>query len=192
MTAPLKIAITGTHSTGKSTFLDALETRLTGHGLTVGRIGELAVKARDLGFPILAGHTIESTLWIMAEGLRREAEMSLTCDVILVDRPILDPLGYLQAALEVSGRIVAAHRLDQLRAIARAHVGDYGLLLMTVLDPEIPLGEGRDGDLAYRQAVGRHIDALVTAFAPAAQRLSPTNAELLLQRAEALATAGRA
>ena len=40
----------------------------------------------------------------MAECMRQEAEASLTCDVILVDRPVLDALGYLQAALEVTCR----------------------------------------------------------------------------------------
>jgi predicted ATPase len=186
-----KVAVTGTHSTGKSTFLGALNARLTERGRKVGRVCNLAVRARELGFPILDGHTIDSTLWIMAEGLRQEAELSLTCDIILVDRPILDALGYLHAALEMSGRAVDAERFARLHKIAGAHTSDYGLLLMTVPDPAIPLGEGRDTNEAFRQVAARHIAELVAKFTPSAWLLTPASAEALLDQAEALVMGDR-
>ena len=172
---PIKIGIAGTHSTGKSTFLAALASLLEGRGLKIGRINDLARRARDLGFPILTGHTYESTLWIMAECMRKEAEASLTCDVILVDRPVLDALGYLQAALEVTGRSVRPGRLDELKAIARAHTADYDLLVVTSLDHDVPLGEGRDQDLMFRNAAAKHIDALMLDLAPGALRMTSIN-----------------
>ncbi|WP_155258272.1 AAA family ATPase, partial [Bradyrhizobium japonicum] len=98
----MKIAITGTHPSGKSTFLQSLEQELNDMGLRIHRIGDFAPRAQGLGFPILTQHTYESTLWIMAECLRCEAEASLQNDVILVDRPVIDALGYLHAALQVS------------------------------------------------------------------------------------------
>ena len=78
---PVKVGIAGTHSTGKSTFLRQLSERLEARSLQVGRINDLALRARALGFPILTEHTFESTLWIMSECMRQEAEASLTCDV---------------------------------------------------------------------------------------------------------------
>lgn len=174
--SPIKIGIVGTHSTGKSTFLAALAPLLEGRGLRIRRINDLARRARDLGFPILTEHTFESTLWIMAECMRQEAEASLTCDVILVDRPVLDALGYLHAALEVTGRSVRPRRLEELYAIARAHTADYELLVATCLDHSVPLGEGRDQDLMFRDAAAKHIDALILDFAPGALRMTSTNA----------------
>jgi hypothetical protein len=83
---PIKIGITGTHSTGKSSFLTALAPILQEHRLSSATIGGHAERAKKLGFPILADHTFESTLWIMAECLRQEAEASLKADVTKADR----------------------------------------------------------------------------------------------------------
>lgn len=172
MNVPRKVAITGAHSTGKSTFLDGLEARLGGRGLRVGRVQGLAKRARALGFPILTEHTIESTLWLMAEGLRIEAELSLSCDVILVDRPPLDALAYLHAALEISNRVIDNKRLSRLNSLARASTEDYDMLVVTTLDVTVPLGVGRDSNVAFRQAADAQVAALVKSFAPAALRLS--------------------
>jgi hypothetical protein len=179
---PIKIGVAGTHSTGKSSFLKALALVLQQHGLSVTTISGLAERAKAQGFPILADHTFDSTLWIMAEGLRQEAEASLCSDVILVDRPVPDALGYLLAALEVSGRKEDPMRIEELRAIARAHTGDYDVLIVTSLDPSIPLGDGRDRSAQLRDAAARHLDALVAEFAPDAWRLTASNAEELLAR----------
>lgn len=176
---PVKLALAGTHSTGKSTFLSTIESELAKRGLVVHRIADLAKRARDLRFPILSAHTFESTLWIMAECMRLEAEASLKADVILVDRPVLDALGYLQAALEVTGRQLRSGRLDQLTAIARAHSLDYDVAVVTSLDPSIPLGSGRDQDAQFRESAARHIEALASDFTPNALRLTSTNASEL-------------
>lgn len=171
MSTPFKLAITGAHSTGKSTFLDQLEVLATGRGLQVGRIGGLARRARDFGWPILADHTVESTLWIMAEGLRLEAELSRSCDVILVDRPPLDALAYLKAGLLVSGRSVRPERLERLHDLARLSTEDYDLVVLTVLDPAVALGNGRDQDVPLRLAADRYVGELVAAIAPTATAL---------------------
>ena len=172
---PIKIGVAGTHSTGKSTFLMSLAELLERRGFEIGRISNLAQSAQSLGFPILTGHTFESTLWIMAECMRQEAEASLTCDVILVDRPVLDALGYLEAALEVTDRHVDQRRLDELRTIARAHSTDYDLLIVTTLDPTVRLGEGRDQDQKFREAAARHIAALTANYAPNALQMTSMN-----------------
>lgn len=174
--SPVKLALAGTHSTGKSTFLAAIDAQFAKRGIVVHRIADLARRARDLGFPILSGHTFESTLWIMAECMRLEAEAALKAEVILVDRPVLDALGYLKAALEVTGRQVSPGRLDQLTSIARAHSLDYDVAVVTSLDRNIPLGPGRDQDVRLRESAAKHIEALASEFTPNALRLTSTNA----------------
>jgi predicted ATPase len=141
---PIKISITGTHSTGKSTFLDKLEAALRAGGLVVERFGSLALEARGLGFPI------DSTLWIIGECIRREASATLRGDVILIDRPVSDALGYLEAALEVSGRSVEPQRLHTIRAIALDYMKEYDVIIETLLDTSVPLGPGRDTDTVLR------------------------------------------
>lgn len=175
----VKIGITGTHSTGKSTFAGALAEELTELGLKVTRIGDLARKARDKGFPILTEHTIDSTMWIIAECMRLEAEATLAYDVIIVDRPVPDAIGYLDAALEVSGRRVDARRLATLKSIAAAHTREYDLLVVTSLEKSIPLGPGRDQNEQFREAAGLHIAALCANLDNPKLLLTPTNGPVL-------------
>ncbi|TIT97449.1 MAG: hypothetical protein E5W44_04255 [Mesorhizobium sp.] len=177
----VKIGLAGTHSTGKSTFLERLKSRLSDGGYKTGQIEDLAARARARGFPILTQHTFESTLWIMAEGMRLEAEASLNEDVILIDRPVFDALGYLDAALQISGRSLPPRRVEELQTIAAAHAGDYDIILLTELDPSIPLGEGRDENQAFRIAAGEHIAAIADRFGLQPLRLTSGNADELLE-----------
>ncbi len=182
----VKATITGSHSTGKSTFLSLLASRLEARGFRVATVSDVASAAMDLGFPILTGHTYESTCWIMAEGLRREAEASLSADVVLVDRPTLDALGYLQAALQVSARTIDPARMRELRTLAENHMSDYDVVVVTTLDPTIPLGHDRDPDLGFRAAAAASIDALVSAHAPQAIRLTSSGSEDVLAQVQAV------
>ncbi|MBO9463470.1 MULTISPECIES: AAA family ATPase [Stappiaceae] len=178
----VKIGIAGTHSTGKSTFLEQLDARLSTEGVTIGRVDDLATAARDRGFPILTQHNFESTLWIMAEGMRQEAEAALHCEVVLVDRPVFDALGYLYAALEISDRSLPDRQLNELRSIALAHAGDYDLLVMTELDPAIGLGEGRDGNQEFRVAAANKIRAIADEAAFESLILTSTNSNEVLDQ----------
>ena len=179
---PIKIGVAGTHSTGKSSFLEGLAPVMAGFGLTSRTIGGLAERARSRGFPILADHTCDSTLWIMAEGLRLEAEASLRTEVILVDRPVPDALGYLLAALEISGRREDPKRIEELRSIAAAHVGDYDILIVTSLDRGIPLGKGRNSNERLRDAAAKHIEAFMAECAPDVWHLTSSNASELIAK----------
>jgi GTPase SAR1 family protein len=182
ISSPMKIAITGTHSSGKTTFLERLKQELEGEGLRIQSIGDFARRAKDLGFPILKKHTYESTLWIMAECLRCEAEASLQSDLILVDRPVIDALGYLQAALQLSGRTLDSRRSEELMTIATAHTPDYDVLIRTALDSNIEVGEGRDLDGGFRMAAATAIERLVSQIEPNALILTSANGKELVQR----------
>lgn len=182
ISSPIKIAITGTHSSGKTTFLKNLEQELSGTGLRIQKIGDFARRAQVLGFPILTQHTYESTLWIMAECLRCEAEASLENDVILVDRPVIDALGYLQAALQLSGRAIGSRRWDELLTIVKAHTPDYDVLIRTALDASIELGEGRDSDGEFRVAAASSIERLVNQIESNALVLTSANRDEQVQR----------
>ena len=139
----LKVGVAGTHSTGKTTLLSSLKGRLVDEGLRVTVVKNLARAARDAGFAILTQQTEDTALWIMSEGIRRESSATLISDVILVDRAIFDALGYLEAALQVTGRSRDERRHPILEGISRSYARDYDLLVITKLDEAIPLGQGR-------------------------------------------------
>ncbi|MDF2374479.1 MAG: AAA family ATPase [Rhizobiaceae bacterium] len=177
---PIKIGIGGSHSTGKTSFLNSLEAGLEHSRLRIHRIGNLAKNARDLGFPILTEHTYESTLWIMSEGMRLEAEATLKSDVILIDRPVFDAVGYYEAALQISGRKGSARDLQEVRAIAFAHFGAYDLVFGTELDPTVALGENRDENENFRYAAATQIKAFLDEIPHGALKLTTTNVEQML------------
>ncbi len=183
---PIKIGIGGSHSTGKTSFLDNLETRLSRSNLRIHRVRDLAKGARALGFPILTEHTFESTLWIMAEGMRRETEATLVSDVVLIDRPVFDALGYFEAALQITGRKVGQRDLEELQAIAIAHLGAYDLVIGTELDTMVALGDGRDKNEDFRQAAANQIKTFLANKAPNAQILTTSNVEPMLDHALAI------
>ncbi len=108
---------------------------------------------------------------MMGETIRAEAAASPEHDIILVDRPILDALGYLIAALRVTDRHVQADRMERLTALCLSWLPDYDLLFVTHLDPTIPTASGRDTDEEYRREVDRTIIDLVKTYATEAHVL---------------------
>jgi hypothetical protein len=169
MRSKAKIGIAGTHSTGKTSFLRELKARLDRRDIAATQLPSLAHSAQSRGFPILREHTYESTLWIIGATMQQEAEAGLAADVVLVDRPVIDALAYLIAALEVSSREISTEKLLSLRDIVTAHTKTYDMLIVTQLDPNVPLGDGRDSDPVYRAAVATHLLGLVPTVAPHAR-----------------------
>lgn len=151
------IGITGTHSTGKSSYLEALEKRARSLGISVSRISDTATRCQEKGFQILTKHGFESTLWIITTVIQSELEAGLTSELVLVDRPVSDALGYLEAALELTQRSIATTEKEYLYRLVEMHLPRYSLLLQTELDESISLGEGRDTNLEYRRSAARWI-----------------------------------
>jgi hypothetical protein len=152
------LGIAGTHSTGKSTFIEQVEMQARVSGITVRRISDTATKCQEAGFPILENHTFQSTLWIMVSVIKAELEAELHAELVLVDRPVLDALGYLEAALKATGRSIATLERNYLYGLAKLHIQRYELLLKTQLDEKIPLGAGRDPNMEFRRSAGLEID----------------------------------
>ncbi|MGF1869816.1 AAA family ATPase [Photobacterium indicum] len=152
------IGIAGTHSTGKSTFLDSIEKQAKENRISVARICDTATKCQNVGFPILDNHIFESTLWIIVSVIRAELEAELNADLILVDRPVPDALGYLEAALNSTGRSLNNEQQNYLYDLVKYHSNRYDLLLKTTLDESTPIGEGRDSNMNYRRDAGIEIN----------------------------------
>lgn len=155
MSKPFKIAVAGTHSTGKSTFVTTLLSALKQAGFVAESVHSSAADAMSIGFPILADHTFESTAWLMAQAIRLEAEASRQADVIVIDRPVPDALGYLRAALSHQSRALDPGQLERLEEICRIWGGEYDLIFVTVLNEQVPTGPGRPDDEVFRRLAAK-------------------------------------
>jgi hypothetical protein len=143
-----------------------LETELKARKFKPAYVHDSAATACDLGFSILRNHDFESTAWMIANAIQLEALASLKADVILIDRPVPDALGYLIAALGVTGRKLAVGKLERLEALCAAWVDEYDLILVTELDRSVPIGPGRDDDEPFRVAAAEAISDVLTRLAP--------------------------
>ncbi|WP_329408640.1 ATP-binding protein [Nocardia vinacea] len=160
---PVTIAVVGTHSTGKSTFLARLAHELRRAGLEVATVADLGEQAQRMGLPILWNHTWVSTLWIMTRGISNELEAWLHADTVLVDRAVPDALGYYRAALEYRGETADPDGSAYLETLARSHSDCYNLIFRTQIDPHIPLGTNkvRDGNHQFRTLADHHVEAVL-------------------------------
>ncbi|NEA75411.1 AAA family ATPase [Streptomyces sp. So13.3] len=160
--SPIRIAVSGTHSTGKTTLLKRLEMEVRAQGFTVARThGSLAKKAAELGFPKMRDQTATTTQWLIAAGMCAELEATLTADVVLVDRSAFDPLAYFLAGLQQRQEHLDDANRDLLTSLVATHSAGYTLLLATALDPTVPLGNHRDRDLNFRTSVDQHLHQLL-------------------------------
>jgi predicted ATPase len=148
-----KLGVTGTHHTGKSTFLTALAEKLTERGISVARVADLATEAKSKGFPILREHNYRSTAWIICRGITLELEAAQKAAVILVDRPVVDAMGYLFAALRYRNENLKESEERYLEAIVKIHCRTYDQILLSKIDSSIPIDHSkeRDEDLTFRQ-----------------------------------------
>ena len=157
-----KVAVAGAHSTGKSSFVARLQRGLLERGVDAACAHTSANRAKALGFPILAEHTFQSTAWMIAETMQQEMLAALRSKVVLVDRPVPDAVGYLQAALSHTGRVLEKEKLQRLDSICASWIEEYDLVIVTELDPSVPLGADRDTDHGFRVAAGEAIKGVVS------------------------------
>lgn len=161
---PLTIAVTGAHSTGKSTFLARLAHELRQHDVEVATVADLGEQAQQIGLPILHSHTYASTLWIMTRGISNEIATWPHADVLLIDRPVPDALGYYLAALDYRAEPPDPTLLGNLCTLAEQHSAHYDLIFRSELDHRVPLGvnKARDDNARYRRLADHHIAAVLT------------------------------
>ena len=160
---PLTIAVTGAHSTGKSTFLARLAHELRQHDVEVATVADLGEQAQQIGLPILHSHTYASTLWIMTRGISNEIATWPHADVLLIDRPVPDALGYYLAALDYRSEPPDPILLGHLRTLAAQHSSHYDLIFRTELDHTVSLGtnKARDDNTRFRHLANHHIAAVL-------------------------------
>ena len=90
MVKPVFLGVTGTHSTGKSTFCEALKVSLECKGICVATIPSFGKLAVQQGIPLLTQHTYDSTMWFIDRTLEAQTAAVQTYDI---------PAGPLSSAL---------------------------------------------------------------------------------------------
>jgi hypothetical protein len=143
----MKIGISGTYSTGKSSLVAALSKLLTGRNVDYG-VTSVSEAALRCPFPINMEQTLDGSLWILNETVN----MELVCDsshaVTIADRTVVD-------VLAMSRYAARRHRgtngkLELILDIVRAWVATYDLLFRARVDASQPVNWAKVPDGSFR------------------------------------------
>ena len=92
----MKIAISGTHGTGKSTKALEFATYHKKHSPDK-KIFLLQENIINCPLPFNKQTTMESQMWIVADQIKAEIEASEKYDIVICDRCVFDPIAYANA-----------------------------------------------------------------------------------------------
>ncbi len=149
-----KVLVTGTHSTGKTTFVRALAAKIGSSNVDV-----LAEAARDCPFALNLKQNVLSTSWLLAAQIKAEIERQTRpgVRVVLCDRGLPDVLAYH----EVFAGTVSRWMND----LAAEWLSSYDLVLVAQPNPSQPIAPDplRPEDEGFRADVQRAIEQRLAA-----------------------------
>ncbi|MFD9040836.1 AAA family ATPase [Streptomyces bottropensis] len=159
---PHRIAVLGTHSTGKTTLLKRIERELRGHGVTVTRAGQPGKRFAAAGLPAMQHHTAQSTERIIAQGILDETNAAAQgADVVLIDHAAHEAIAYFEAAMAFRAETPTRRERDRLLTLASTQLPKYDLLFATVLDESVPVDTSHDYDVHFRRLVDDRVHRLL-------------------------------
>ena len=183
----MRISLSGTHATGKTSLLRACESALAGHPeVRAEFIGETARKVLAMGLPLNQDATLESYFQYLC--LQLEAERTATAPVVISDRSLVDSLAYLEVSRmpEIPESYVALQR-----EIVQMEMGFFDVFCYVPIEFGLHADRVRPADTEYQEAVeeqlarilGRYGARVVTVHGPTEQRVGQV-LELLGLKAE--------
>lgn len=169
----LKVLVTGTFSTGKSTLIECLASNVRVR-CSVAVIPDVA---RQCPFTLNREQEEEGTLWLLTKQVSNELETSRNRpDVILCDRGIPDILAHLE---EARARGAAGARLDLLKPFLIEWCRTYELVFVSKIDPRIAIirDHVRVPDHEFRARMEAFSNTILAEFTPHARTLAESPAE---------------
>ena len=148
----MKIAIIGTHSTGKTTLIENIAEMLSQHGKEVLILPEYA---RLCPFPINEETTLEAQKWILLSQITEENKIDHEGKILLTDRATIDNFAYMY-------RIGQNDAIENFERCAVAHMKTYDFIFKT---RKLNLDAKEDGvrttDFEFRDMIDRLITHLL-------------------------------
>lgn len=152
MKSPMKIAIIGTHSTGKTTIIETLSSALQEKNQLIHILPEYA---RLCPFPINENTTIEAQKWILLQQITEETKIDHSKQVLITDRATLDNFAYMW-------RIGEKLNISHFEKAAAEHMATYDFIFKT---RKLNVNAKEDGvrttDGEFRDMIDRLISLLL-------------------------------
>ena len=136
----MKIALIGTHGTGKTTLAYELTAELKKMGINATMCTEVA---RRCPLPINRGGSFRGQLWIVVTQIKEEIEAEKDYDVIVCDRSVLDSYAYTE--------YVAPQDAQNVWPLVKEHIKTYDFLFKTPIINDYMVKDGvRDVDTKFQ------------------------------------------
>ena len=161
----MKIALIGSHGTGKTTLCFELAARLKRLDLSVDIVKEVA---RRCPLPLNRDTTLAAQQWILHQQIADELAATEQFEAVVCDRSVLDNYAYL---------VLGAGRRDELEPMVAEWMRTYdGLYKVPIL--HAPTWDGtRDLSEEFQGDIDRQIDELLVRFGVGCERLDPARRE---------------
>lgn len=148
----MKIAIIGAHSTGKTTLLNHLNTRILSEGLTTIVLPEYA---RLCPFPIDEKTTLDAQQWIQEQQMNEEYAIDHTDKILLCDRATIDNFAYFLRAAQLQGK---EQTIEAWERKAAEHMASYDMVFKTT---KLHIAPEDDGKRSTNEEFRNEIDILI-------------------------------
>ena len=164
----MKIAITGTQGTGKTSIINTL------HGICRSQHKKTILVtevADDCPFQINENATPKAQEWIFHEQMRRElAAHNADPDIIISDRSIMDNIVYFRRIVDKKHNLYQSQleeRYEMLYAIAKEWMDSYDYVVRMPLNLEwLQSGNNhnRSKDIAFAKEIDKIFDELISDY----------------------------
>lgn len=155
-----RIAMVGSHSTGKTTLLNHLRRRCSAVRLVT--IEEIARRLIALGFPMGKNTVVDSWVSFIDEQLRQERVLNgETFDLLVSDRTVMDAAAYSSVNRLLPRPFIPPYFVSMVREIAFREAGYYDLYAYCPIEFPMHADGVRDEDEEYRSAIDRAVRQLL-------------------------------
>lgn len=157
----MKIAFTGSHSTGKTTLLNDAILRLKNKRLSY--ITEIARNIINRGYPLNMDANIDSYVHYINDQLKAEKAMCES-SIFISDRTLLDPLAYSLVNRDLPRPFIPDHFISMMEGIWLLEKDNYDLYMYFPIEFPMCSDGVRPTDEVYRSNVSNKILELLTKY----------------------------
>lgn len=151
----MKLAFTGSHSTGKTTLIREIEKHVPYH-TTIKCVTEVARKIIRRGYLLNNEATEASYVHYINDQLNEEHDIT-SYDFFFSDRTLLDPLAYMIANKDFPGPTIEDYFIQMMENVWLLEQSRYDLYIYFPIEFPLVFDGIRPPDEKYRQAVDRAI-----------------------------------
>jgi nicotinamide riboside kinase len=157
----MNIALTGAHSTGKTTLLNAFVKR--NKRFKFVSITETARIVIEKGFPMAKDATVDSYINYVNEQLKMELSARKTnYDILISDRTILDAVAYAEINKKLSDEpFIPTYVIEMLERIWLVEQEFYDFYIFCPVEFPLIFDGVRDEDSIYQEKISEHLKKLL-------------------------------